>query len=121
VGNLEVRRDLSDVRDVVVAYRAALAQGEAGAVYNVCAGRVVSLREILTCLIDLATVPVEVVPEGDRRRPRDIGVLAGNSRAFRLRTGWQPIIPLERTLQDLLAYWRGRTAGGGPGASPPSG
>ncbi len=119
VGNLEVRRDLADVRDIVIAYAAALARGEAGAVYNVCSGRVVSLREVLAILIGLATLSVEVVPESDRQRPQDIDVLAGSYRALRLRTGWEPTIPLERTLRDLLAYWRNRTARGQARTSAP--
>jgi GDP-4-dehydro-6-deoxy-D-mannose reductase len=119
VGNLEVRRDLADVRDVVIAYGAALARGETGAVYNVCSGRVLSLREVLAILTGLATLSVAVIQESDRQRSQDIDVLAGSYRALRLRAGWEPTIPLERTLRDLLAYWRDRTSRGQDRTSEP--
>ena len=106
VGNLDVRRDLSDVRDVVAAYRLALERGEAGAVYNVCTGRVYTLREVLEALIALTRLEVEIVTEPHRVRRRDLQVLAGTSEALQARTGWRPTLPIGRTLADLLSYWR---------------
>jgi GDP-4-dehydro-6-deoxy-D-mannose reductase len=112
VGNLDVRRDLSDVRDVVTAYVLALEQGDAGAVYNICTGRAVSLRDVLDTLIRLTGVTVDVVDQATRRRPQDLDVLCGSFQALNARTGWQPRIPLETTLRDLVAYWMA------PGNSP---
>lgn len=106
VGNLEVRRDLSDVRDVVAAYVMALERGENRAVYNVCAGRVFSLREVLEVLIGLARTEVEVVIDPARLRPHDIHVLSGTPQALHACTGWEASIPLVRTLDDLLVHWR---------------
>jgi GDP-4-dehydro-6-deoxy-D-mannose reductase len=108
VGNLEVQRDISDVRDVVSAYFLALEQGKPGAVYNVCSGRVYSLREILEALINLADFHVDVVPERERLRTQDLHVLAGSPQALHALTGWEATISLNRTLADLLSYWRAR-------------
>ncbi len=108
VGNLDVRRDLSDVRDVVAAYALALERGEAGAAYNVCAGRVYTLREVLEALIALTRLEVEIVIEEHRVRRHDLLVLAGTSDALQARTGWWPTLPIGRTLSDLLSYWRER-------------
>jgi GDP-4-dehydro-6-deoxy-D-mannose reductase len=110
VGDLTVRRDLTDVRDMVEAYTVALTRGEAGSVYNLCSGRVVSLREALDSLLRLAGIPIEVVVCGERLRPHDLPVLAGSNRKFCDRTGWSPTHSLESTLQDLLDYWRRRVA-----------
>ncbi len=106
VGNLEIRRDVSDVRDVVAAYVLALEKGEAGAVYNVCTGRAYSLREALDTLISLARLPVDVVVDPARLRPIDIKVLAGTAQSLHACTGWAAASPLSRTLVDLLSYWR---------------
>ena len=117
VGNLEVQRDLSDVRDVVLAYLLALEQGKPGAVYNVCSGRVYSLREILEALINLTDLHVDVVPEPERLRPQDLQILAGTPQALHVRTGWEASTPLIQTLADLLSYWRERQ-GDSPSEGP---
>jgi GDP-4-dehydro-6-deoxy-D-mannose reductase len=109
VGNTEVRRDLSDVRDVVAAYVLALERGEPGAVYNVCCGRVCSVREVIDILITVIDRPVEVVVQAHRLRPHDLEVLSGSNQSLRARTGWEPRIPLETTLRDLVAYWQARS------------
>lgn len=106
VGNLEIRRDISDVRDVVAAYILALEKGEVGAVYNVCTGRAHTLREALDILIGLARLPVEVVVDPARLRPTDIKVLTGTSQSLHACTGWAAASSLSRTLENLLSYWR---------------
>jgi GDP-4-dehydro-6-deoxy-D-mannose reductase len=111
VGNVEVRRDLTDVRDMVAAYVLAVERGEPGAVYNLCSGRTWALREVLDLLIALSGVRVRVSVRQERLRPQDLEVLAGDATAFRQRTGWGPGLPLERTLADLLAYWQARQTG----------
>lgn len=117
VGNLEIRRDLSDVRDVVAAYALALERGEVGAVYNVCSGRVYALREVLEVLIRLARLDVEVVTEPSRLRAHDLEALAGTPQALHACTGWAATTPLDQTLGDLLCQWRARV--GNP-RTPPS-
>ena len=104
VGDLAIRRDLSDVRDVVAAYGLVLRRGEAGAVYNVCSGRVYSLREVLEALIALTRLNIEIVTEAGRLRPTDLRVLAGSPQALHACTGWEAAWPLHRTLADLLSY-----------------
>ncbi len=106
VGNLEIRRDVSDVRDVVAAYMLALEKGEAGAVYNVCTGRAHTLREVLDALIGLTRLTVEVVVDPGRLRPIDIKVLAGTAQLLHACTGWTAVSSLSRTLTNLLSYWR---------------
>lgn len=112
VGNLTVRRDLSDVRDVVRAYTLALESGQAGSVYNVCSGRVYGLRDVLEALIRSAHRDVEVVADSQRLRPHDLEVLAGSADALRACTGWEAAIPLEKTLHDLMGYWRAEVRSG---------
>jgi len=106
VGNLDARRDFVDVRDVARAYRLAVRSDVTGDVFNVCSGRAVSIRRILELLLGLARCEVVVHPDPERMRPADIPLLIGDPRRFREATGWVPEIPLERTLADLLDWWR---------------
>jgi GDP-4-dehydro-6-deoxy-D-mannose reductase len=108
VGNLEAVRDFADVRDVVGAYWALLDAGQAGEVYNVCTGRGARIRDLLHKLIEVAGVDVEVRVDLERLRPSDIPVLVGDPRRLREATGWEPRIPLDVTLRDLLDHWRKR-------------
>lgn len=101
VGNLEPRRDFLDVRDVVDAYALLAARGEPGAIYNVCSGSAISVREILGELIRIARVAVEVREDPQRMRTSDVPVLYGSNEKLRGATGWSPRIALTRTLQDV--------------------
>jgi len=112
IGHGEVRRDLSDARDVAAAYVLALERGEPGGVYNVCSGRSISVRDTLQTMMGLAGVVAEVVVQADRLRPHDLETLEGSFRALHARTGWAPRVPLETTLRDLLAYWETRVVRG---------
>jgi GDP-4-dehydro-6-deoxy-D-mannose reductase len=106
VGNLDAIRDLTDVRDTVRAYRDILERGRPGVVYNVCSGKAHTIREVLDGLVKLSRVPVEVRVDPARYRPNDTPVLLGNPARLQAETGWQPSIPLAKTLEDLLDYWR---------------
>jgi GDP-4-dehydro-6-deoxy-D-mannose reductase len=108
VGNLDARRDFTDVRDVVRAYWLALEKCEPGEVYNICRGRAWSIREVLDLLLSMTTAKVEVRQEPWRLRPSDVPVLLGDNSKFVKATGWQPVIPFEQTLRDMLEYWRAR-------------
>jgi len=110
VGNLEVVRDYTDVRDVVRAYWALLDKGDAGGVYNVCSGRGVRLREMLDTLCEMAGVEVEVELDPERMRPADLPVLIGDPGRLRAATGWEPRFELRRSLEELLEDWRQRVA-----------
>jgi len=108
IGNMTPRRDVTDVRDVVRAYRLLIEAGEAGAVYNVCRGAAVSVEQLAQALIGMAERPMRLVSDPALQRPVDIPVLVGDNGALRRATGWEPTIPLEQTLSDILADWRAR-------------
>jgi GDP-4-dehydro-6-deoxy-D-mannose reductase len=108
VGNLEVVRDFTDVRDVVRAYWMLLDGGVPGEVYNVCSGRGLRLGELLDRLIALSGLRVAVHVDASRLRPVDAPVLVGDPGRLRAATGWEPTVPLARTLGDLLDHWRER-------------
>ena len=112
VGNLEVTRDLLDVRDVAVAYTLLLERGLPGAAYNVCRGEGVRLTALVSSFIARARVPITVEVDPARLRPTDVPYLVGDPAAIARDTGWRAGIPLDRTLDDLLAEWRARTATG---------
>ena len=110
VGNLDAQRDFTDVRDTVRAYRLILERGVAGRPYNVCSGRAVTIRHLLDLLIARARCPVTVKVDPARYRPNDNPILLGDPSRLREELGWAPEIPLERTVDDLLEYWRGKTS-----------
>ena len=110
VGNLTPRRDLTDVRDVVRAYRLLMERGEPGEVYNVCSGRDLAVQELADRLVALATRPLTLVPDPALQRPVDLPVLRGDATKLRAATGWEPQIPIEQTLADLLDDLRGPCA-----------
>jgi GDP-4-dehydro-6-deoxy-D-mannose reductase len=106
VGNLESRRDLTDVRDTVRAYRALAERGTPGRAYNVCSGRAYRMRDLLDGIAALARVRVSIEPDPDRFRPNDTPLLLGDPALIRRDVGWEPRIPIEQTNLDLLDYWR---------------
>lgn len=108
VGNLEARRDYTDVRDVVRAYWLAVTRAEPGEVYNIASGKSWAIQEVLDMLLAQARVPIRVEEDPTRLRPSDVLILEGDATRFRNATGWEPTIPFEQTLQDILAYWRER-------------
>jgi GDP-4-dehydro-6-deoxy-D-mannose reductase len=110
VGDLTPRRDYSDVRDIVRGYWALLERGEPGEVYNLCSGRSWAIRQVLDLLLEQARVKsIRVETDPARLRPSDVPVLEGDPSKIEKATGWKVEIPFERTLKDLLAYWRQRT------------
>jgi GDP-4-dehydro-6-deoxy-D-mannose reductase len=106
VGNLAAERDLTDVRDTVRAYVALVDRGAPGVVYNVCTGRAISLRGILDELLRRAAVNVEIEVDPALYRPNDAPRMVGDNGRITRDTGWTPVIPLDRTVDDLLAFWR---------------
>lgn len=103
VGNLDARRDFTDVRDVVRAYRMLVAGSHAGAIVNVASGRAVSVRAILDQLVAMSGLTVEISVDPSRMRANDLPVVVGDSTRLRRTTGWEPVMPLERTLADVWA------------------
>ncbi len=108
VGNLDSKRDYTDVRDIVRAYVLLADKGTAGEVYNVCNGSSVSGKEILNQLLALSDAAITVEEDADKLRPSDIPDLYGDYSKLHQATGWQPQIPLDQTLKDTLEFWRKR-------------
>ncbi len=102
-GDLSAKRDLTDVRDVVRAYRMLAVSGEPGEIYNVCSGTAVAMAELLDMLVAQATVPIRRILDPARLRPVELPVLQGSHAKLTEATGWEPEIPLDRTLADVLA------------------
>jgi GDP-4-dehydro-6-deoxy-D-mannose reductase len=105
VGTLTTRRDFTDVRDVVAAYRLLLEQGAPGEVYNVCSGRDVAMSEVAAQLLSLAGADLTLETDPQLVRPVDVPVLRGDAGRLHAATGWQPVIPLATTLADVLSSW----------------
>ncbi|HEY5999291.1 MAG TPA: GDP-mannose 4,6-dehydratase [bacterium] len=110
VGNLGAARDFLDVRDVVRAYRLIVARGTPGAAYNVCSGSVRTIADLLQILLGQAVLRIKVEVDVSRHRPVDVPVLHGDPGRLARETGWAPAIGIERSLGDLLEYWRRRVA-----------
>lgn len=106
VGNLTAKRDFSDVRDAVSAYRAIVEQGRPGEPYNVCSGNPVSIQEILDILISHASIKLHVTVDAERIRPVDMPLLVGNPGKLIDETRWHSRFTISETLLDLLNYWR---------------
>lgn len=106
VGNLDATRDFLDVRDVARAYALALEKGVPGEVYNIASGKGIKIKDMLDRLVALSNVDLEIKQDPARLRPSDVELLIGSSEKFRKRTGWEPKIPFDQTLRDLLDYWR---------------
>lgn len=110
IGNLSARRDFTDVRDVVRAYRLLVTDGTPGEVYNVCSGRDVAVQELAEILLSSAARPMRFETDESLLRPVDVPVLRGDHTKLTDATGWEPNIPLTQTLSDLLDDWRARLA-----------
>lgn len=108
VGDLTSKRDWTDVRDTVRGYWLALEKGVPGEVYNIGSGVARSVGQMLDALLSFSSVKVEIKQDPSRLRPSDVKILWSDCSKFRAQTGWEPQIPFEQTLRDLLDYWRKR-------------
>lgn len=106
VGNLEAKRDFTDVRDIVRGYWTCLDEGEEGDVYNIGTGRPYSMREVLSLLLSMSKIKAKIETDPLRLRPSDVPILFPDCTKFNKLTGWTPKIPFSQTLRDLLEYWR---------------
>lgn len=106
VGNLDSIRDYTDVRDMVRAYYLAVQKCDPGEEYNICTGEGQKIKDVLDLLLSFSKVNVEIKEDPARMRPSDVLVLIGDSSKFRKKTGWKPEIKFEKTMKDLLDYWR---------------
>jgi nucleoside-diphosphate-sugar epimerase len=113
VGNLEAQRDFLDVRDVVRAYLLALEQIESldpGLILNICSGNPKKISELLQGLLNHTDCDIKIEEDPDRMRPSEIPLAAGDSTAVSACLDWQPRIPLDKTLGEILTYWRNKIA-----------
>ncbi len=106
VGNLEVKRDFTDVRDMVKTYLLTIEKCKPGEIYNICSGKTYSIKEILDKLLSFTQVKITIKQDPNKIRKSDIPVLVGDNSKFVKATGWKPEIPIEKTLKDILEYWR---------------
>ena len=105
VGDLDVRRDFLDVRDVCEAYIVLLENGHSGETYNVCSGSSYRIRDLLQKMCDLADVKVTLQLDPARLRPVDMRELRGDPSKIREHTGWEARIPIEETLRSMIDDW----------------
>lgn len=108
VGNLEAARDFMHVDDVIRAYETALSDGQPGEAYNICSGNSYNIGDALRRLIAMATVDIQIEVDPDLLRSVDVPEIRGSHDKFTRETGWEPNIPFEQLLTDVLAYWRGQ-------------
>lgn len=108
VGNLEAKRDFTDVRDTVRAYWLSLEKGKPGEVYNIASNSTHTIQSMLDKLIEMATIDIKIKQDPERMRPSDVMILYGDNSKFKKQTGWEPKIPFDKTLEDTLNYWRER-------------
>jgi GDP-4-dehydro-6-deoxy-D-mannose reductase len=108
VGNLDARRDFTDVRDMVKGYWLSLEKCDAGDVYNISSGTTYRIKAMVDMLLAKVSIDIEIKQDPERMRPSDVPVLLGDNTKFCQKTGWKPEIPFEKTLEDLLKYWRDR-------------
>ena len=106
VGNLQARRDFTDVRDIARAYLLAVAKGKPGEVYNLGSGSASRLRDVLARLLTMTRAKVALEVDPGRARMAEADVYLCDARRFQRLTGWRPRIALDRTLRDTLNYWR---------------
>lgn len=108
VGNLEAKRDFTDVRDMVRAYALLMEQGKTGEVYNIGSGQTYQIKELLDTLLALTNQKITVSQDPTKLRPVDITEFVCDANKFHALVDWKPEIPMEQTLQDILDYWRAR-------------
>lgn len=107
VGNLQAKRDFTDVRDVVRAYGLLIQKGQAGETYNIGNGHAIAIQELLDMILSLSEKDITVEIDSARLRPADIPVIEADIHKVQNITGWLPEIPLKQTLLETLNYWRG--------------
>lgn len=108
VGNLDPIRNITDARDMVDALWTVSEKGRAGDVYNISSGKSYAVKDLLQMLIERSTTDIKVEQDPAKMRPTDEPIIAADNSKLVKATGWQPKIPIEKTLEDMLEYWRGR-------------
>lgn len=108
-GNLSIVRDFVDVRDVVKAYYLLLKKGIAGEVYNICSGKGIMLKEMIFKMSEQLKIDIHVEVDPALIRPNENKKIIGSYEKIKSQLGWQPLIPIEKSLADIIAYWQQKT------------
>lgn len=106
VGNLAAKRDFTDVRDVVKAYILLIQMGKPGETYNVGSGNAKEIQEILNLIVSMSRAKIKVEIDPNKIRPVDVPIIEADITKLNQLTGWTPQIPIERTIQETLDFWR---------------
>lgn len=106
VGNLEVKRDLMDIKDTLEAFCLLMEKGKIGDVYNICSSKAIRIGDILKKLLEMSGRNVKIEVDPRKLRPSDEPIVVGDNSKLRKDCGWAPKIPIEKTLEDTLNYWR---------------
>lgn len=106
IGNLESKRDISDVADVVRAFWLVSEKGKTGEVYNICSSKAYKIEHLLHMMLKLSTADIRVITDPNKIRPSDEPIIMGDNSKVREDCGWEPQIPIEETLRKMLDYWR---------------
>ena len=106
VGNTNIKRDFTDVRDVVRAYALLMQKGVPGETYNICSGKSVSLHDILTMIIGQLGMDIIFRIDQKRFRPSDMAVIEADNSKLKTLTGWKSQISLEQSISDIIKYWQ---------------
>ena len=105
-GDVSIIRDFTDVRDVVRAYDFLIRNGKSGEIYNVCSGKGHSLNDIIAIVANKLGVKVQIKKDESLVRPKDNMIIVGNNEKINEHVGWKPQIPLEKTLDDMIEFWK---------------
>ncbi len=106
IGNLESKRDISDVADVVRAFWLVSEKGKTGEVYNICSSKAYKIEHLLHMMLKLSTAGIKVITDPNKIRPSDEPIIMGDNSKIKEDCGWEPQIPIEETLRKMLDYWR---------------
>ena len=106
VGNLTAKRDFTNVKDVVKAYKLLAENGISGQTYNVGSGTAVTIQSILDIALSHSTADIRVVQDPNRMRPSDVPIIVADTSKIFKDTGWKPDISLDATILEVLEYWR---------------
>jgi len=108
LGNTDVKREFMNIQDIISGYKLAIAKAKTGHIYNISSNKGHTLKEALTVYQKLSRVKFEIKTDPSKIRKVDIPILVGNGTKFTELTGWKPKFKFEKTLEDLLNFWRAK-------------
>jgi GDP-4-dehydro-6-deoxy-D-mannose reductase len=109
LGNIDVKREFMNIQDIIIGYKLAISKCKAGNIYNISSNKGYTIKQALTVMQKSSRVKFEIKTDPSKIRKVDIPILVGNGSKFARLTGWKPRFKFEKTLKDLLNYWRAKT------------